>query len=234
MKTVIIIPTYNEKENIIPLVSEIFRISPDYSVLIVDDNSPDGTSQVVKESKNNFPHLFLLQRSNDKGFGRSYLDGFRKTISGGQYETIMMMDADFSHNPEEIPEMAKKLSDHDVVVGSRYTKGGRIENWKWRRRLLSKFANFYVRAILGIPIRDVTTGFMYFRKDILKSVDPDSIKSEGYAFLVEFKYKIFKAGYKIIEHPIVFNERREGQSKMSFKNIWEAIFLPWKLRFSKK
>ena len=140
-----------------------------------------------------------------------------------------MMDADFSHDPKEIPKMTEKLSDFDAVIGSRYTRGGRIENWNWRRRLLSRFANFYAKTILRVLIRDLTTGFMCFRKDVLKNINLNSIKSEGYAFLVEFKYKIFKAGYKIFEHPIVFTERREGESKMSFKNIWEAIWLPFKL-----
>lgn len=229
MKTLIIIPTYNEKESISSLVSAIFEILPEASILAIDDNSPDGTSQKVEELKNKFPGLELLQRFNNKGFGRSYIDGFKKT-GDKNYEAIVMMDADFSHNPEEIPKMTAKLLDYDAVIGSRYVKGGRIENWNWRRKLLSRFANFYVKAILRAPINDMTTGFMCFRKDILKIVDLDSIKSEGYAFLVDFKYRIFKAGFKITEHPIVFTERREGQSKMSFKNIWEAVWLPWKLK----
>jgi len=230
----IIVPTYNEKENIASLAGSIFDTNPEVSVLVIDDNSPDGTADVVRGLQNKFPRLILHQRKEDKGFGKSYLDGFRKIINAEQYGTVVMMDADFSHDHKEVPGMVKKLSECDVVVGSRYVQGGRIENWNWRRRLLSRFANFYARTILGIPIRDLTTGFMCFRKDILKKINLDSIESEGYAFLVELKYKIFKSGCKITEHPIVFNERREGQSKMSFKNIWEAIFLPWRLRFFKK
>ena len=234
MRILIIIPTYNEKENIASLARSIFEHHPGVSILVIDDNSPDGTAGVVKELQDRFPRLSLYERSGDKGFGRSYIDGFKKIIPAEEYEVIVMMDADFSHDHKEVPEMAKKLSDHDVIVGSRYVNGGRIDNWNWRRRLLSRFANFYAGTILGVPICDLTTGFMCFRKEVLNSIDLDSIKSEGYAFLIDFKYKLFKAGFRIHEHPIVFNERREGQSKMSFKNIEEAVFLPWKLRFSKK
>lgn len=233
MSILIIIPTYNEKENIALLAHSIFEYYPDISVLVVDDNSPDGTANIMNKLQDKFPRLALHQRLNDRGFGKSYIDGFKKVINNEQVETVVMMDADFSHDHKEVPKMVKKLDDSDAVVGSRYVKGGKIENWNWRRRLLSQFANFYARTILGVPIHDLTAGFICFRKDILRSIDFDSIKSEGYSFLIEFKYKIFKAGYKIYEHPIIFNERREGRSKMSFKNIWEAIFLPWKLKFSK-
>lgn len=233
MKTTIIIPTYNEKENIKSLVEKIFSLSSDISILVVDDNSPDETGNIVKDLKIRFPQLDLHQRLSDKGFGRSYIDGFKKLLDDTDDQIIAMMDADFSHDPKEIPEMARKLLEYEMVIGSRYVQGGKIENWDWRRRLISRFANFYARTILGAPILDLTTGFMCFRKDILKSIDLDSIKSEGYAFLVEIKYKMFKHGYKIYEYPIIFNERREGQSKMSFKNIWEAVWLPWRLKFSK-
>lgn len=233
MRTLIIIPTYNERENIISLVETILGFNPEFEILVVDDNSPDGTPDLVKELQKEFPRLDLHQRLSDKGFGKSYIDGFKKIIFDSEYETIVMMDADFSHDPEEIPKMIKKLSDYDVIIGSRYAKGGKIENWSWKRRLLSRFANFYARTILETPIKDMTAGFMCFRKDILGDIDLDSIKSEGYAFLVELKYRMIKAGFRIAEHPITFIERREGKSKMSFKNIWEAIFLPWKLKFSK-
>jgi dolichol-phosphate mannosyltransferase len=234
MPNLIIIPTYNEKENIASLVSDIFKIEPDVSVLVVDDNSPDGTSQEVEKLKSEFPRLALLKRSGIRGFGRSYKDGFKSIADDERYNAIIMMDADFSHDPKEVPEMVRKLSEYDAVIGSRYVKGGRIKNWNWRRRLLSRFANFYAGVILGTPINDLTTGFMCFRRDILKKIDLDSIRSEGYAFLIDLKFNIFKAGYRIYEHSIVFNERREGQSKMSLKNIREAVWLPWKLKLSKK
>jgi len=228
MNTLIIIPTYNERENIASLVRSIFENLSDISILVVDDNSSDGTAEIIKNLQSKFSDLLFLQRTGQRSFGKSYLDGFDRAKTEG-FDEIVMMDADFSHDPKEIPKMTEKLSDFDAVIGSRYTRGGRIENWNWRRRLLSRFANFYAKTILRVLIRDLTTGFMCFRKDVLKNINLNSIKSEGYAFLVEFKYKIFKAGYKIFEHPIVFTERREGESKMSFKNIWEAIWLPFKL-----
>mgnify|MGYP001559619529 FL=1 len=234
MKTIVIIPTYNEKENIKFLVEEILSLLPDISILVVDDNSPDGTSGIIEELRTKFPKLDLCTRIGDRGFGRSYIDGFRKVINDEQYEKIVTMDADFSHDPKEILKMADKLSECDVIIGSRYVRGGKIENWNWRRRLLSRFANFYVKTILGVPINDMTTGFIYFKKEVLENFNLNSVRSEGYAFLIELKYQIFKSGFKIREHPIVFNERREGQSKMSFKNIWEAVLLPWKLKLSKK
>ena len=233
MRTLIIIPTYNERENIGSLIKNIFEHIPEASILIVDDNSPDGTVAAARELQADFPRLMLLKRSGDKGFGRSYIDGFKKVINE-DYQAIVMMDGDFSHDYKEIPKMVEKFSDYDLIIGSRYIQDGKIENWNWRRRLLSRFANFYAKTVLGVQIKDMTTGFMCFRKDILKKINLDSIKSEGYAFLVEFKYKIFKAGYKVSEHPIIFTERREGQSKMSFKNIWEAIWLPWRLKLLKK
>lgn len=232
MKTLVIIPTYNERENIILLVETISGLNPEFEVLVVDDNSPDGTADIVKKLQNKFPRIFLYQRNGQRGFGSSYLDAFKRILPEEYYETVVMMDADFSHNPEEIPKMIEKLSGFDVIIGSRYVKGGEIENWSWKRRLLSRFANFYARIILGMPIGDLTAGFMCFRKDILMSIDLYSINSEGYAFLVELKYKMIKSGYKMLEHPIVFTERREGQSKMSFKNIWEAIWLPLKLKIT--
>lgn len=234
MKVIVIIPTYNEKENIASLIETIFQNQPQTSILIVDDNSPDGTALIVKELQNRYSDLSIHQRANNRGFGKSYIEGFKKVVNDEKYEVVIMMDADFSHDPKEIPKIAEKLTGFDVVIGSRYIQGGKIENWNWRRRLLSRFANFYAKTILGVPINDLTTGFMCFRKDILKKIELDSIKSEGYAFLVDFKYKVFRAGFKINEHPIVFSERREGQSKMSFKNIWEAVLLPWKLKLSKK
>ena len=166
-KTAIIIPTYNEKENITSLIEAVFNLSPDFKVLIIDDNSPDGTSDLVKELQIRFSQIALLQRFINKGFGKSYIDGFKKIVSDGKFDTVVMMDADFSHDPKEILQMIDKLSGCDVITGSRYTAGGKIENWNWRRRFLSRFANFYVKTILGVPINDMTTGFMCFKKEIL-------------------------------------------------------------------
>jgi len=232
-KTIKLIPTYNEKENIASLAEAIFGLYPKTSVLVLDDQSPDGTAEAVEKMRDQFPNFLVYRRNGLRGFGRSYLDGFNKILNDDRYDYVVMMDADFSHDPKEIGEMVKKLSGADVVNGSRYTVGGKIENWSWRRRLLSRFANWYVRKILGTPIKDMTTGFMCLRKDVLRSLDLNSIHSDGYAFLVEIKYRLRKNGFSFVEHPIIFRERREGKSKMSSKVIWESIWLPWKLRFKK-
>lgn len=233
-KLIKIIPTYNEKKNISPLARQIFSFYPQASVLVVDDNSPDGTAKAVSELKVEFANLDLLHRKTQKGFGRSYIEGLKKVMADNRYEYVVMMDADFSHDSREVSGMLAKLTDYDVVNGSRYVKGGGIKNWKRHRRVLSRFANFYAGKILGAGISDMTTGFVCLRKDVLKKVDLDSISSDGYAFLIELKYRLLKAGAKFCEHPITYTERREGGSKMSSKIIWESVWLPWKLKFSRK
>ncbi len=232
-KLIKLIPTYNEKKNIASLSRLSFNTLPGASLLVIDDNSPDGTADLVLEMKKDFPNLEVHKRVGDKGFGKSYVDGFRSILNDERYDCVVMMDADFSHDPTVVPAMVDRLSSCDVVIGSRYVDGGGIENWNLKRRILSRFANFYARTILGVPIRDLTTGFMCFKKNVLKNIDLDSLRSEGYAFLIELKYKMYRAGYKVSEYPIVFSERREGQSKMSAKIIWESIWLPLKLRLRK-
>lgn len=232
-ETIELIPTYNEKESIALLAEAIFGAYPESSVMVLDDNSPDGTAEVVEKLKNKFTNLHLHKREGERGFGRSYIEGFKKVLGDGKYQNMVMMDADFSHDPKEINAMISKLSDYDVVNGSRYVKGGGIKNWNWRRRFLSRFANFYARAILSADISDLTTGFVCLKKDILRKINMDEISSDGYAFLVELKYRLSKAGAKFYEHPIIYNERREGSSKMSGKIIWESIWLPWRLRFGR-
>lgn len=233
-KTIKLIPTYNEKENIASLAEAIFSLYPQTSILVLDDHSPDGTAEEVEKIKPRFFNLAVHKRTGPRGFGRSYLDGFSKILNNDRYDYVVMMDADFSHDPKEIETMVAGLSNYDLVIGSRYVSGGGIDNWSWRRRLLSRFANFYVRKILGTPIKDMTTGFMCLRKNILRSLDLNSISSDGYAFLVELKYRLYKNGFSFVEHPITFKERREGKSKMSSKVIWESIWMPWQLRFKSK
>lgn len=233
-KLIKLIPTYNERENIATLSQLVFNTLPGASLLVIDDNSPDGTADLVLEMKKDFPNLDVHKRIGDKGFGKSYLDGFKIVLNDERYDYVVMMDADFSHDPTIVPAMVDRLSNYDVIIGSRYIDGGSIKNWNLRRHFLSMFANFYARAILGVPIRDLTTGFMCFKKNVLKNIDLNSINSDGYAFLVALKYKMYKAGYKILEYPIIFTERREGQSKMSSRIIWESIWLPWKLKFKSK
>lgn len=229
-RSVILIPTLNERENLENLIPAIFNLMPDVSVLIVDDDSSDGTQELISSMSTSFKNLFILNRKNERGYGRSSVDGFR-WIFQKQYDNLVTIDADFSHDFKVVPVLIDGLKFADVVVGSRYTQGGGVKNWNLLRRILSRFANFYVRTILGLPVVDATSGFDAYRVKALKALNLEEIKSDGYAFLVELKYKLFRSGCLFKEHPIIFSERREGQSKMSSKIIWEAIKLPWKLKF---
>ena len=233
LQSIILIPTLNERENLENLIPSIFGLMPDISVLIVDDNSNDGTQELVEGLKNDYGTLFLFKRSENFGYGRSSIDGFKWALQKN-YDFMVTMDADFSHDFNVVPALLKDLENYDVSVGSRYITGGGIKNWSFFRQILSKFANFYVKTILSLPITDVTTGFNAYRVTALKKIDLDKINSDGYAFLVELKYRLFKAGCGIVEYPILFSERREGQSKMSSKIIWEAIWLPWRLKINSK
>src|SRR3989344_971891 len=229
-KAILIIPALNERKNLEKLIPAIFEFMPGISILVVDDDSQDGTDQYLRSLNN--PNLFILSSKDNFGYGKACIDGFRWSLER-QYESIVTMDADFSHDYRTIPGLLSGLENNDVVIGSRYIKNGKIENWKWHRRILSKFANFYVRFILGLKIKDITTGFNAYKKDALLKSDFNRVRSDGYAFLVELKYRLHKAGVKITEYPITFYERREGQSKMSSKVIWESVKLPWKLRLGK-
>jgi|SRR3989344_612899 len=231
-QSIILIPTLNEGDNLKDLIPQIFGLMPDVSVLVVDDNSSDGTQELVEELDDNFKNLFLLERKINPGYGRSTAAGFN-WIFEKQYDRIVTMDADFSHDYKEIPEMLERLKNYDIAIGSRYVKGGGVKNWNFFRRVLSRFANLYVKIILRLPITDATTGFNAYRVSCLKKINLDRINSNGYAFLVELKYRLSLAGCTFFEHPIWFSERREGQSKMSSKIIWESVKLPWKLRLLK-
>lgn len=232
-RSIILIPTLNEMENLKDLIPGIFDLMPNISVLIVDDNSSDGTQGLVRSMTANFKTLFLLDRKSGFGYGRSSIDGFR-WIFERSYNYLVTMDADFSHDFNEVPALFEKLKNFDVAVGSRYVKGGGVRNWNYFRRMLSRFANLYVKIILNLPIIDATTGFNAYRVDTLKKINLDKIDSNGYAFLVELKCRLFKAGGRFVEYPILFSERREGQSKMSGKIIWESVKLPWRLKFKSK
>lgn len=231
-RSIILVPTLNERENLQDLIPRIFGLMPDISVLIVDDNSSDGTRELVRSLGANFKNLFFLERKINFGYGRSSIDGF-KWILGKSYDYLVTMDADFSHDFNEIPALIEKLKNFDVAVGSRYITGGGVKNWNFFRKVLSRFANIYVKTILNLPIKDATTGFNAYQTDCLKKINLEKINSDGYAFLVELKFRLFMAGCRFIEHPILFSERREGQSKMSTGVIWESILLPWKLKFKK-
>jgi len=229
-KSIILIPTLNEKENLEKLIPEIFNLMPEISVLIVDDNSNDGTQELIENLKQNYSNLFIIKRTGNFGYGRSSIDGF-KWILEREYDYLVTMDADLSHDYNDVSALLEKLRNFDVAAGSRYVKNGGVKNWNLFRRVLSRFANLYVKIILNLPITDATTGFNAYRVNSLKKINFGEINSNGYAFLVELKYRLFSVGSKFAEHPILFSERREGQSKMSSRIIWESIKLPWQLRF---
>ena len=232
-KSIILIPTLHEKDNLEKLIPAIFNLMADVSILVVDDDSKDGTPELVSSMSARFKNLYLLSRENDHGYGRSSIDGFKFAIEKG-YGAVITMDADFSHDLNAVPAMLEKLKYSDVVVGSRYIHGGGVKNWNLMRRILSRFANFYVKLLLNLPVKDATTGFNAYRIEALQKLKPEDIRSEGYAFLVETKFNLSKAGCRFSEYPIIFSERREGRSKMSTKIIWESVWLPWKLRLNRK
>lgn len=228
-RSIILIPTLNEKENLKDLIPGIFDLMPDISVLVIDDNSSDGTEEFMNSFKQKFHNLIFISRKNNFGYGRACIEGLEWILDNKNFDLIVTMDADFSHDFSEIPDLLKKLESFDIAIGSRYIKNGGIKNWNFFRRILSRFANLYVKIILNLPVVDATTGFNAYRADSLKKINLNKINSNGYAFLVELKYRLFRAGDRFVEQPIVFSERREGQSKMSGKIIWESIKLPWRL-----
>lgn len=231
-KTCIIIPTYNERENIKQALLASYKHVPDTYVLVVDDNSPDGTAHVVRAEQKHLPRLSLLLREQSSGLGRAYCDAFKNVLDNDDVDVVVTMDADLSHDAVEVPHMLQLLEcGYDVVIGSRYVSGGKTENWDWRRKLLSRSANIYARTILGIPIHDLTAGFHCFRKGLLRAIDVNSIRSDGYAFQIELKCCFFRLGARMTEHPIIFHERREGKSKLDRRVVWEALWIPWRLRF---
>lgn len=228
-KVLVIIPTYNEAANIQELLDAIWRQVREVHVLVVDDNSRDGTQEIVR-SHPNYGHgrLFLLARPSKLGLGTAYIAGFTWALTRG-YEIAIEMDADMSHDPAMLPSMIAGMASHAVVVGSRYVLGGGTVNWSPLRKLISRFGSLYARIILGVPVNDLTGGFNAWSRDVLQSIRFDTVRSQGYSFQIELKYRAFKAGYQILEIPIVFVDRRAGQSKMSGRIVFEAIFRVWQL-----
>lgn len=233
MKALIIIPTYNEKENIHKIVQAVLKQDKSIDVLIVDDNSPDGTAEIVQSMMESNQRIHLLQRAGKFGLGSAYIAGFKYAIQN-EYDYIFEMDADFSHNPELIPEFLREIKHYDLVIGSRYVNGVNVVNWPFRRLLISYIASKYVRFITGIPVKDPTSGYKCFRKEVLQTINIDKVLSDGYSFQIEINYKVWKKGFRIKEIPIIFIDRRSGQSKMSKKIIIEAMFVVWQLRFFNK
>ena len=229
MHSLVIIPTYNEIENIYEIIPAVLKQDEKLELLIVDDNSPDGTAEAVKEIQKHEKRVHLIQREGKKGLGRAYLTGFKFALDMG-YEYIFGMDADFSHDPEMLPLLMEAARDCDLVIGSRYVKGINVVNWPLPRLLLSWGASIYVQLITGMPVKDPTGGFKCFHRRVLENVRFDEILSDGYSFQVEMNYRTWCNKFKIREVPIVFTDRRVGQSKMSKKIIREAVFMVWKLR----
>jgi dolichol-phosphate mannosyltransferase len=233
--SIVIIPTYNEKENIEKMIRKVFSLPKEFHVLIVDDGSPDGTAGIVKDLMREFPEkLFLEERKGKLGLGTAYIHGFKWSFSRS-YEYVFEMDADFSHNPDDLLRLydACAKGGADVAVGSRYTRGGRVSNWPMRRVLMSYFASVYVNMILWMGVRDTTAGFKCYKKKVLQAMNLDEIKFVGYAFQIEMKYKALKLGFKIKEVPIVFIDRLQGTSKMSSNIFREAFLGVLQMRFTK-
>ncbi len=229
MKSIVVIPTYNESKNIDRIIDKICSVHDSIDILVVDDNSPDGTGEIVKAKMATNSRIHIIEREGKMGLGTAYLAGFTYALEN-KYEVIMEMDADFSHNPEEIPNFLREIETHDLVLGSRYIKGVNVVNWPLKRLLLSYFANLYTRIITGMDVKDATGGFKCFRASALSQINFEEVKSNGYSFQIEMTYRLFKKGARIKEIPIIFVDRLEGESKMSKKIVYEAIFMVWKLK----
>lgn len=228
----VVIPTYNERENIGELIPRVLEI-PRFRVLVVDDNSPDGTAEIVRDLARGEPRIGLLSRPGKQGLGRAYLAGFRRALDEGA-EFICEMDADFSHDPRYLPDLlAAAETRYDLVLGSRYVRGGGTVNWGLARQLISRGGNVYARAILGLPVSDATGGFRCYRRRVLETLDLGAIQSNGYSFQIEMVYRTRRAGFRVGEVPIIFPDRRVGQSKMSRRIVLEALLTVWRLRFGR-
>ena len=232
MKTLVISPTYNEIKNIELLVKAILDSYPDFELLIVDDNSPDGTSNKVKTLQKTYKNLHLEIRKKKSGLGTAYIHGFQWALSR-DYDKVVQMDADLSHNPEDVSMMVDHLDNYDLVIGSRYIKGISVVNWPLRRLMLSYGANTYTRIITGMPIMDGTGGFKAWKTKVLRNINLESVQSQGYSFQIEMNFRTWLKKYKIKEVPIIFSDRTIGQSKMSKAIVYEAIFMVWRLRIWK-
>jgi len=234
MKNLFLIPTYNEKGNIGRLIKIILSLPGENEVLVIDDNSPDGTGGLVSEMAKSDCRISLLSRRKKEGLGKAYLDGFGKALCRPEIGKIIMMDADFSHDPACVPAILKESRGCGAVIGSRYVPGGGISGWKGWRKYLSQWANLYCGLICRLPIRDYTAGFYVINPEILKQLDFSKISSSGYAFQIELKYRLWRAGAELKEFPIIFRERANGKSKMSSHIIREGLAAPWKIRLAGK
>src|SRR5438477_307343 len=227
-KTLVVVPTYNERENLPPLAQRLLALAVPVELLVVDDNSPDGTGKVADELAAKQPAIHVLHRSEKNGLGRAYIDGFKWALEHG-YEFVFELDGDFSHNPDDIPMFLEAAQNAELVLGSRYLNGIRVINWPLSRLMLSKSAAKYVQIITGMPFTDPTGGYKCFRRRALEAIKLDQIRSNGYSFQIEMTHKLWRQGMKIVEVPIVFTDRFQGSSKMSWKIMREAFFMVWRL-----
>ncbi|AZZ38316.1 dolichyl-phosphate beta-D-mannosyltransferase [Bdellovibrio sp. qaytius] len=229
MKKLVIIPTYNEIENIQALLPILMKLEQKFDVLVVDDSSPDGTAKFVQEFSKTEPRVHVLVRAAKQGLGKAYLAGFDWGLKNN-YDVLTEMDADFSHAPKHLNEILSLIDSHNVVIGSRYVPGGGTVNWGLIRKIISRGGSLYSRLILGYPLRDWTGGFNCWRREVLEKINLSTIQSNGYSFQIELKYKALKNGYEIFESPITFEDRRVGQSKMSLKIVLEAFYKVWLIK----
>ncbi len=232
MKTLIVSPTYNEHKNVTDLVEHVFTLDENYHLLIVDDNSPDGTGDLVEKLQLKYPNLQLARRPGKAGLGTAYKFGFKWALER-DYDAIVQMDADGSHDADEIPDMILGLENDDVIIGSRYVNGVSVVNWPIRRLILSYGANVYSKIVTGMPLKDATGGFKAWKRNVLESIDLDLVRSQGYSFQIEMNFRAWHKGFAIGEHPIIFIDRTVGESKMSKAIMIEAILMVWRLRIWK-
>ncbi|HEY3079260.1 MAG TPA: polyprenol monophosphomannose synthase [Chloroflexota bacterium] len=232
MSALVVVPTYNERDNLEPLVGAILEQGADFSLLVVDDNSPDGTGELAENLRPGWPgRIDVLHRPGKLGLGTAYIAGFKWALARG-YDYVLEMDADFSHEPSVLPRLLAAGRDSDLALGSRYVPGGGTPDWSLSRRIISRGGSLYARTILGLPVRDLTGGFKCFPRRTLEALDLDAVRSEGYAFQIELTYRVFQLGGRIREIPITFPDRRVGQSKMSGRIVREAMLAVWRMRFT--
>lgn len=233
MKRVIIIPTYNERENIVAMIKRVMSLELNFDLLIVDDSSPDGTAELVRQEQQNYSErLHLVERSGKLGLGTAYIAGFKYALAHG-YDRIFEMDCDFSHNPDDLMRLDSSLDENDVVIGSRYCKGVNVVNWPMGRLLMSYFASMYVRIVTRMPVADATAGFVGYNRKVLETIDLDAVQMNGYGFQIEMKYSAWKLGFRLGEVSIIFIDREAGTSKMSSGIFGEAFFGVMKLPLRK-
>lgn len=232
MEALVIVPTFNERENVRELVHAVVGIGGGVNILIVDDNSPDGTGDIVDELVKEDSRVHVMHRPEKLGLGSAYIEGFKWALANTDAKYVFEMDADFSHDPVSIPDFLEEIQENDLIIGSRYLKGITVVNWPLSRLILSFGANIYTRIVTGLPLKDSTGGYKCFRREVLKELPLDRIKSDGYSFQIEVNFICWKKGFRIKEIPILFVDRRVGISKMSRRIIWEAAFLVWRLRFT--